>query len=74
MLYSKDEILAAVRQELADANRELGIADGFTDEDYKYLGVIAAALERQQSVLIKKMAGLERICKMYGSIEVSDSI
>lgn len=46
MLYSKDEIIAAVRQELADANKQLGIADGFTDEDYKYLGLIAAAWER----------------------------
>ncbi len=46
MLYSKDDVLAAVRDELAEANRNLGIADGFTGDDYEYLGVIAAAWER----------------------------
>lgn len=46
MLYSINEIMSAVRQELAEANKELGIAEGFTDDDYKYLGVIAAAAKR----------------------------
>ena len=46
MLYSKDDILTAVREELAEANKALSIADGFTDNDYHYLGVIAAAWER----------------------------
>ncbi len=46
MLYTKDEILAAVREELVDVNRKLGIANGFRNEDYEYFGVISESLKR----------------------------
>lgn len=54
MLYTINEIMSAVRQELAEANKELGIAEGFTDDDYKYLGVIAAAAKRLPERVIYK--------------------
>jgi len=42
----KLQLMAAIREELSETNRALGIADGFTDDDYKYLGVISAAFDR----------------------------
>jgi hypothetical protein len=41
-----DEIIIAVRQELTETNKALGISNGLTDDDYSYLGVVAAALKR----------------------------
>jgi len=42
----KLQLMAAIREELSETNRALGIADGFTDDDYKYLGVVSAAFDR----------------------------
>lgn len=46
MKYHADEFLRAIREQLIWTNRQLGISLSLTDEDYKYLGVAAAAIER----------------------------
>lgn len=46
MKYSLDEILRAVREQLIWTNKQLGIGLSLSDDDYKYLGVVAAAFAR----------------------------
>ncbi len=62
--YTVNEIMDAVRQELAEANKTLKIADGFTDDDYKYLGVIAAAEKRLPEPL-PVATGVEEAAKAH---------
>jgi hypothetical protein len=44
--YWEGMVMDAIRTELSEANQALGIANGFTDDDYKYIGVVAAAFKR----------------------------
>lgn len=44
--YTKEELLEAVREELTEANQAFNISEKLTDDDYEFLGVVAAACER----------------------------
>lgn len=42
----KELVTDAVRTELIEANKRIGLGDGLLESDYKYLGVVGAALDR----------------------------
>lgn len=44
--YTQEEVNMAIREELTYVNKALKIGKGITDEDYKYLGVLACAWKR----------------------------
>ena len=44
--YWKEKLMEAIRAELTEANKMLGIGDKFTEDDYHYVGVVEAAFER----------------------------
>lgn len=71
MIYSKETIINAVRQELVETNKALGITDRLTDSDYKYLGVIISAIERLSDGQIKRnkidiLRSLENCISKFG--------
>ena len=47
--YTKEEILQSVREELIEANKDLGISNGLTDKDYTFIGVVEASIERLET-------------------------
>lgn len=44
--YSFSEVSSAIREELSEMNKALKITPLFSDEDFKYLGVLSAAYKR----------------------------